>query len=226
MSLPDRFIQAVALDMDGLSLNTEDLYGESGTRLMARRGKAFRDEVRRGMTGLPAPEAYAVLIEAEGLTETWEELHRETEEILAELMPDWVKPMPGLHALLDELDRIGLPRCVATSSNHSFARQALELAGVLDRVDFVVTAEDVPRGKPAPDIYQLAAERMKSPTSRMLVLEDSPTGARSGIAANCFVVAIPSSHVRDSEFGNIQFKSPSLDSPEILEVLRRETFRS
>ncbi len=222
MSFPDRFIQAVALDMDGLSLNTEDLYGESGKRLMARRGKEFRDEVRRGMTGLPAPEAYAVLIDAEGLTESWEELHVETEAILAELMPGWVKPMPGLAALLDELDHLQLPRCIATSSSHAFARQALGLAGVLNRIDFIVTAEDVARGKPAPDIYLLAATRMNSQPSRMLVLEDSPTGARSGIDADCFVVAIPSSHVCHSDFGAIRFQARQLDAEEIFEVLRRE----
>jgi HAD superfamily hydrolase (TIGR01509 family) len=222
MSFPNRFIQAVALDMDGLSLNTEELYGESGKRLMARRGKEFRDEVRQGMTGLPAREAYAVLIEAEELTESWEELHRETEGILAELMPSWVKPMPGLEALLDELDRLQLPRCIATSSSRAFASQALGLAGVLDRIDFIVTAEDVLRGKPAPDIYRLAATRMNSLPSRMLVLEDSPTGARSGIDAECFVVAIPSSHVSHHEFGDIRFKAKQLDAPEIFEVLQRK----
>ncbi len=67
----NRWIQAVALDMDGLSLNTEDLYGEVGQALMARRGKSFREEIRLQMTGLPAPQAYAVLIAAEELVETW-----------------------------------------------------------------------------------------------------------------------------------------------------------
>jgi pseudouridine 5'-phosphatase len=215
----DRFVQAVALDMDGLTLNTEDLYGESGTRLMARRSKPFTDEVRRQMTGLPAPQAYAVLIAAEGLMETWEELHEETEAILDELLPSWVRPMPGVLTLLDELDRLGLPRCIATSSGRSFAEKALTLAGIRERLDFIVTAEDVTHGKPAPDIYLLAAERMGCEPKRMLVFEDSPTGARAGLAAGSRVIAIPSRHVRDGDFSKVYRRAEQIDAPESLKAL-------
>ncbi len=215
-----RFIQAVAFDLDGLTLNTEEIYGESGTILMARRGKPFRDEVRRNMTGLPAPKAYEVLIEAEGLTETWEELHEESTHILEELMSSRVRPMPGLLALLDELDRLGLPRCIATSSTHYFAQRALKLADVHHRMDFVVTAEDVQRGKPYPDIYELAASRMKIDPTRVLVLEDSPTGARAGVAAGCCVIAVPSSHVRHGDFSGTRHVVEKLDASQVFEMLQ------
>lgn len=214
-----RFIQAVAFDLDGLTLNTEDIYGESGTILMARRGKSFDDEVRRRMTGLPAPKAYEVLIEAEGLTESWEELHEESKHILEELMPSRVRPMPGLLALLEELDRLGLPRCIATSSTHQFARRALTLAEVHHRMDFVVTAEDVRRGKPHPDIYELAASKMQCDPTRVLVLEDSPIGARAGVAAGCCVIAVPSSHVCRDDFQGTRYIVDQLDAREILETL-------
>jgi HAD superfamily hydrolase (TIGR01509 family) len=210
-----RWIQAVALDMDGLTLNTEDLYGEVGQMMMARRGKRFTDTVRRGMTGRPAPEAYAVLIQAEGLKETWQELHRECTELLDELVPQRVAPMPGLLTLLDELDRLRLPRCIATSSPHTFAAKALRHAGVDSRIDFIVTANDVARGKPAPDIYHLAALRMACDPTRLLVLEDSPIGAEAGVQAGCQVIAVPSPHVEDSTFEGIHRRVSRLDAPEI-----------
>ena len=72
-------IQAVAFDMDGLLLNTEDLYEEVTHALLAKRGKVFKEEVRRRMIGLPAPKAYQVLIESESLEETWEQLQLESE---------------------------------------------------------------------------------------------------------------------------------------------------
>ncbi len=145
-----RFIQAVALDMDGLSLNTEDLYQEVGGELMRRRGKLFREEVRMQMMGRPAPQAYAVLIRAEGLRDTWQELQQEADTIFEDLLPRKVQAMPGLHEFLDELDRWGLPRCIATSSRRSFAEAALTYAGVRSRIDFIVTVEDVQHGKPSP----------------------------------------------------------------------------
>jgi HAD superfamily hydrolase (TIGR01509 family) len=215
-----RFIQAVAFDMDGLSLNTEDIYGESGSILMSRRGKIFREDVRSRMTGLPAPKAYEVLIQAESLTETWEELHEESKAILGELLPSRVRPMPGLISILDELDRLKIPRCIATSSGHTFARRALELADIHHRMDFVVTAEDVARGKPYPDIYELAASRMGCEPEQMLVLEDSPIGVQAGVSAGCFVVAVPSSHVRDGNFEGSKHIVDRLDADEVFAVLR------
>lgn len=213
------FISAVAFDLDGLSLNTEELYGEAGRILMERRGKLFREEIRRAMTGLPAEQAYDVLIGAESLVEDWRTLLAETELILAELLPERVRPMPGLCELLDQLDRKKIPRCVATSSTRRFAESALQLAGVRDRMDFIVTAEDVPRGKPAPDIYLLAMKKMESFPHETLVLEDSPTGTRAGLAAGCHVVAIPSEHVHREDFPECAFLD-RLDHPNIFELLR------
>ncbi|MDZ4849297.1 MAG: HAD-IA family hydrolase [Pirellulaceae bacterium] len=196
----NRWIQAVALDMDGLTLNTEDLYEEVGHALMARRGKHYRDDVRRRMTGLPAPQAFGVLIEAEGLSDSWQQLLAESAAMFDGILADRVQPMPGLMSLLDELDRLSLPRCIATSSTRTFAETALGFAGVLPRIDFVLTAADVPQGKPAPDIYLLAASRMGTTADRMLVLEDSSIGSQAGIRAGAHVISVPSRHTLGSDF--------------------------
>ncbi len=79
--------------------------------------------------------------------------------------------------LLDHIERLKLPHCVATSSRRSFADDCLAAVGVLKRFDFIVTAAEVTRGKPHPDIYLEAARRMGVPPSCMLVLEDSQNGA-------------------------------------------------
>ncbi len=214
-----RWIQAVALDMDGLTLNTEDLYEEVGQELMARRGKLYRDEVRSQMMGLPAPKAYGVLIQAEGLTESWEELQRESDAIFEKILSDRVQPMPGLLALLDQLDRLSLPRCIATSSTASFAKLALGFAGVLSRIDFILTADDVDEGKPAPDIYLLAASRMNTTAERMLVLEDSSIGTRAAVRAGAHVISVPTRHTLGSNFEGAQQVVESLESASIYEAL-------
>jgi HAD superfamily hydrolase (TIGR01509 family) len=218
----ERLIQAVALDMDGLLLNTEDLYEIAGEELMRRRGKTYRYEVRQAMMGLPAPKAYGVLIEAEGLTEDWRMLQSESDGIFEQLLPQKLEAMPGVYELLDLLDQLKLPRCVATSSRRSFAEQALSMVGVLERVDFVITAEEVANAKPHPDIYHTSAQRMGAATQRMLVLEDSAIGTAAGVAADTHIISVPNRHTAHADFrGAKAVVQRGLHSPEIHEALHR-----
>jgi pseudouridine-5'-monophosphatase len=206
-------IRGVAFDMDGLLLNTEDLYGEAGEILMSRRGKSYRDEVRRKMIGHPDVKAFSVLIEEEGLEESWEVLAKETEEILYELLPNRLDVMPGVWEMLDRLEKLGLPKCVATSSTRSFATTALGIVKVYERMDFILTAADVPFGKPAPDIYLASAAKMGIDPETMLVLEDSPTGTKAGVAAGAYVVSVPNAHTQYGTFEGAQWIGNTLLDP-------------
>jgi len=216
-----RKIQAIAFDMDGLMLNTEDLYEQVGHILMQRRGKLYRPEVRRQMIGLPAPQAFGVLIREENMRESWQELQKETDGIFEDMLPTQLAAMQGLRELMDYLDAIQMPRCVATSSTQSFAKKALTIVGMLDRVDFVITAQDVAQGKPHPDIYLAAAEQMAVPVERMLVLEDSPTGTRAGVSAGAYVVSVPNEHTKYGSFAGSRWIADTLHDKRIYEELRQ-----
>jgi HAD superfamily hydrolase (TIGR01509 family) len=211
-------IQAVAFDMDGLLLNTEDLYEEVTHALLAKRGKVFKEEVRRRMIGLPAPKAYQVLIESESLEETWEELHLETEQVFERMLEERLETMPGVQRIFEAINQRGLPRCVATSSTKGFAHKALARVGILDQLDFVVTAEEVARGKPYPDIYVEAAKRMQSPIERMLVLEDSETGTKAGVSAGAYVISVPKRHTKQGSFHGAKWIADSLMDDRIYEL--------
>lgn len=213
-------IQAVALDMDGLLLNTEDLYEEVTLELLRRRGKGSRNDLRKRMIGLPAPKAYEVLIEGEGLKETWEELHLETMELFEKKLEKELKSMPGVKELLDVIENEGLPKCVATSSTRSFASKALEMVGILDRFDFILTAEEVGRGKPFPDIYIEAAQRMRTNTPNMLVLEDSENGTKAGVKAGAYVISVPNRHTKDGNFEGAREVVSSLLDERIKNLLK------
>jgi HAD superfamily hydrolase (TIGR01509 family) len=216
-------IAAVAFDMDGLLLNTEDLYNDVGEILMQRRGKLYRDSVRKRMIGLPAPQAFGVLIEAESLTETWEELHDETLEIFEEILPFRLALMPGAKELLTLVEALNIPRCVATSSSREFAEKALQQVGVLSHLNFVLTAADVPRGKPYPDIYQESAKRMAIEVSSMLVLEDSPNGTRAGVTAGAYVVSVPNEHTAGGDFTGAQWIADTLQDERLYHLLPAPT---
>lgn len=98
----------------------------------------------------------------------------------------------GVHELLDHLDRIDMPRAVATSTQTEAARHKLHNSGILHRFNQITGGDQVAQGKPAPDIYLLAAERLAVDPADCLALEDSPNGVRAALAAGMHVVQIPS----------------------------------
>ena len=219
-------IRGVAFDMDGLMVNTEELYSEVGEILLNRRGKRFTLELKAAMMGLPGPQAFGVMIERESLTTTAAELAVECDEIFIDLLPEKLQTLPGLEGLLAELDSRQLPRCIATSSTHHFARRVLQITRLGPRFDFVVTAEDVAHGKPAPDIYLEAARRLGVCAHQMLVLEDSHHGSRAGLAAGACTVAVPGEHSHDHDFTGVCYRATSLADEAIIELLGTSAIKS
>lgn len=101
-----------------------------------------------------------------------------------------VEAIPGIAAALDGLDALGIPYCVASSGDHERIRNGLRAAGVADRFDDarIFSADDVGRGKPWPDLFLHAAERMGFEPSTTVVVEDSPAGVEAGRAAGMEVL--------------------------------------
>lgn len=212
-------IEGVAFDMDGLLINSEELYFEVFDELLQRRGQRYTHELRRAMMGLPSPQAFDVLIRNARLTDSAVALEAESDEIFSGVMPDRLATMPGVLELLESVEKLRMPHCVATSSRRSFAIDSLTAVGVLERFDFIITAQEVTRGKPYPDIYLAAAERMRISPDTMLVLEDSQHGTRAGIAAGACTIAVPGDHSRDHDFSGVYRIADTLRDPVIHELL-------
>lgn len=205
--------------MDGLLLNTEELYFEVFDELLKRRGLSYTHDLRRSMMGLPGAQAYDALIRGAGLIESASDLESECDEIFSGVLPNRLATMPGVIELLDMIDRLGLPHCVATSSRRSFALDSLTAVGLSERFDFILTAEEVARGKPFPDIYIEAASRMQVDPAGMLVLEDSHHGVQAAMAAGACTVAVPGDHSRDHNFSGVFQIANTLCDPLIEELL-------
>lgn len=212
-------IAAVAFDMDGLLINTEELYFDVFDELLARRGQRYTHELRRSMMGLPGPEAFAALIRHAALKDTAAALEEECDEIFSGVLPDRLALMPGVPELLAQIDARGIPRCVATSARRSFAVDSLTAVGVIERFDFIITAQEVARGKPFPDIYLAAAAQMGVAIECTLVLEDSQNGAQAGIAAGACTIAVPGDHSRDHDFSGAYRVANTLLDPAIARLL-------
>ena len=206
-------------DMDGLMLNTEDVFELAGQALLARRGKEMTDPIRHRMIGRRPLEAFEALTELTGITDPIEDLMDETRELFAEFAEQHLDCMPGLFDLLDLIESRQLPRGVATSSPRQYMETLLDRFDLLERFHTTLTAEVVTHGKPNPEIYISAAERLNIAPSSMLVLEDSETGTRAAAAAGTFVVAVPNQHTAFGDFSMASMQVDSLQHPELRSMI-------
>lgn len=218
-SHPTSTLRAVTFDLDGLMFNTEELYQEVGGALLARRGKQITGELLDQMMGRKASVALALMIDWHQLEETPEQLAAETAEIFGGMLPRRLAPMPGLLDLLQALEAAGIPKAIATSSGREFVDLVLGLFDLAPRFSFILAGEDIEHGKPAPDVYQLAARRHGVAPAEMMVLEDSHIGCRSAVAAGAFAVAVPHGRSLTHEFPGVGLIADSLADSRIYAAL-------
>lgn len=219
-------IHAVVFDMDGLMLNTEDVFELAGQELLERRQLEMTDAIRHRMIGRRPHEAFTALQELTGITDPIEHLMDETREIFAELAEHHLDCMPGLLELLALVETRQLPRAVATSSPRQYMESLLGRFELLDRFHTTLTAEDVTHGKPNPEIYLSVAEQLNVAPASMLVLEDSEAGTRAAAAAGAFVVAVPNQHTAFGDFSMASLQVDSLQHPQLTSMIQRSGVQS
>ncbi|HEY2146363.1 MAG TPA: HAD family phosphatase [Pirellulales bacterium] len=213
-------LSAVVFDLDGLMFNTEALYQQVGTELLARRGKRFEAELLDRIMGRKSAVALQIMIDWHGLSDTVPLLAEESEAIFAEILDTQLQCMSGLEPLLEALETAGIPKAIATGSSRRFVDNVLGRFNFAPRFKFVLTSEDVIEGKPHPEIYEQAAARFGLPPRQVMVLEDSENGCRAAVSAGAFAVAVPGGHSRNHDFRGAQFVAETLADPRIYAALR------
>ena len=179
--------------MDGLMLDTEQLELSLYVEMSAKMGWPTPKTMLLNTIGIPDTDAMAFYKKQYGadypFEEIWEAVVKE-EETQAEITG--LPHKKGLLILLDKLKSLGIPLAVATSADSTRAHWKLEWAGILDRFNFFACAEEVKNGKPAPDIFLLAAKKLGIEPADCVGFEDSPAGL-AGLAS----AGIPSVFVKD-----------------------------
>lgn len=196
MPFPDRPTPPAAalFDMDGVLVDSNPFHFQAWARLSRAHHRQHTDEeLRYGLSGRKSEDILRYLF---GEETTAEQLHRlagEKEELFREMIHSRVSPITGLPLLLQQLAAAGWRCAVATSA----PRANLELIlGELRLSSFFgaeVTSEDVRLGKPHPQVYQLAAERLRMPPERCLVFEDAVAGIQAGRRAGMICVGLSTS---------------------------------
>ena len=190
MTLP-RAPAAVVFDMDGLLFDSERFYAESILTAAREVGCAMSHDVFLQLVGRSREVNHRFLLDHYGadyplqaLVSTW---GRHFRELAAAGLP----LKTGAAELLDLLDELGLPRAIATSNTHDTVHRNLAPLGLADRFHVVVGHGDYATGKPAPDPFLKAAERLNVAPELCLALEDSHNGIRSAAAAGMMAVMVP-----------------------------------
>ena len=191
-------IEAVVFDLDGVLLDSEELWDRAREELAHERGGRWHDRAQRDMMGMSSTEWSRYMADVIGLPEPPEEINREVVRRLTDLYREELPSIPGAREAVERLaDR--WPLGLASSSNRELIDLVLELLGVEQLFTATVSSEEVARGKPAPDVYLEAARRLGVDPARAAAVEDSQNGILSAKRAGMRVIAIPNAHFPPDE---------------------------
>jgi HAD superfamily hydrolase (TIGR01509 family) len=190
--------------MDGLLVDTEPVWGRAETALIEARGHVFEVQVRKKIMGLRIDSIVRVFADHYKLSDDIPTLASELIRRLLDIIDEGVVAMPGADDLLDFLAENDIPCAIASSSSMPLIEAVVTNRGWLRAFPTRCSADSVPNGKPAPDVYLLAAQTLGFDAAHCLALEDSPTGARAAVAAGMVCYAVPDrSHAKASDFADI-----------------------
>ena len=183
-------IEAVVFDLDGVLIQTEELWDEVRAGLARDRGGRYGPEEQRAMMGMSSPEWSRYMHEQVGLPEPPDVIAAKVVERMAER---YAERLPLIEGTGDAVERLAArwPLGVASSSNRELIDLVLELSGLERLFRATVSSEEVARGKPAPDVYLEACRRLGADPARAAAVEDSHAGIGSARAAGMRVIAIP-----------------------------------
>lgn len=213
-----RKIKAVLFDMDGLMVDSEPLHLLAFNEVFKRYGKHLSEEDnKRFYLGRTDEESVGNMVERFGLPISPNELSLKKFEAYQQIIETHIVPQPGLLKLLDNLHQSGYKIAVVSNSVLESIKKVIEIFKIGSLINIYASGEEVEHGKPAPDVYLLAAKKLMIGPSECLVLEDSPLGVQAGKNAGMKVFAIPSQYTKDEDFSLADQVLNSLD--EVFELI-------
>lgn len=215
-----RAIKAVIFDLDGVLVESEEYWDEARKMFVEKRGGKWREKDQKSVMGLNSKEWARYIKKIVNAKDSEQEIMEGVKKLVLFLYK--TKGLPLIKeaaALLKALSRKKIPQskkhipiAVATSSPKKIAKFVLKKSGVDKYVSFVVSSDEVRRGKPSPDVYLKTAKLLAENPRNILVFEDSPNGVKAAKAAGMIVVAVPNKRYR---FSKSRFKKADLILPTV-----------
>lgn len=183
-------VKALIFDMDGLLVDSEGLASIAMNRMLDERCISPRAEVQERLLGRRLVEALAIVKEGYELDDELDFLVDQYAGYRTEALRGSVQPMPGALEIIQRARLAGLPIGLATSGMRIHVDISLGETGLAGGFDSETTGDEVNRGKPSPDLFLLAAERIGLSPSEIVVLEDSPLGVEAAHNAGMRVIGV------------------------------------
>jgi HAD superfamily hydrolase (TIGR01509 family) len=183
-------VEAVVFDMDGVLVDSEELWDDVRRGLAADAGRVWPDGATRAMQGMSTPEWSRYLSETVGIPGAPADL---AETVISRMAGHYGQGLPLLPGAAEVVARLAArwPLGLASSSPRRLIDAVLDAAGLTALFDTTVSTEEVTAGKPSPVVYQVVTQRLGTSPARTVAIEDSSNGLRSAAAAGLVVVAVP-----------------------------------
>jgi HAD superfamily hydrolase (TIGR01509 family) len=214
-------IDAVVFDMDGVLIASEEVWDEVREAYVRERGGRYDDEVQRAMMGMSSVEWSQYLHDVAGVPDEPAAIN---DEVVRRMLASYESHLPLIDGAVETVRRLAgdFTLAVASSSNRPLIDAVLLVAGLTPFFAATVSSEEVPRGKPAPDVYLEAARCLGVDAQRCAAVEDSHGGIRSAKAAGMRVIAIPNpSYPPDDEAlaqADVTIRSLAELTPELVDA--------
>jgi HAD superfamily hydrolase (TIGR01509 family) len=187
---PELVVEAVVFDLDGVLLDSEQLWNQSKEALVRATGGRWRDDAPRAMLGMNSTEWSSYMHDELDVPLPQEEINRAVVSWMEERYRSGLPLLPGAVDVVRGL-AAQWPVALASSASRGIIDLVLELSGLAEVFVVTVSSDEVPRGKPAPDVYLKAARRLGVAPASCVAIEDSSSGLRSAAAAGLTAIALP-----------------------------------
>ncbi|NJN55393.1 MAG: HAD family phosphatase [Anaerolineae bacterium] len=196
-------LEAIVFDMDGLMVDSEPLSRQAWDEFLRPYGGHITDALQSQIIGLRADLSTPLIRDAFDIPLSVSEIIEQRSLIYARIREQGVPVMPGLMELQAAIAVRDIPWAVASASGQRHVQEILAQLELTDKVYATACGDEVRHGKPAPDLYLLAAARLGIDPTLCLALEDSVPGSQAAAAAGMTVIAVPNGHTADADFSHV-----------------------
>lgn len=206
-------IKTVIFDNDDLLVDSHPLVAQTLNELLKKYGHSFDElpqEVKSSFIGKKIVEVVKFLIEYLHIDVEFEKLNNERAEIFFKLVEEKLEVMPGTMELIQLLKKNNYRIALASSGTKRYINMVLAKFNLQNTFEVVVTGDDVTLGKPNPQIFLIATQRLKEKPEDCLVLEDAENGVEAALAAGCKCIAVRNAHTPPQELSKADLVVNSL----------------
>ena len=212
-------IKAVLFDMDGVIAETEHVHVEAEKQTLLKYGVQITEDELHRYTGTTAKQMFMELIAKYKLDTTFEKIFNEKEEIMFKLLEMDTQPVKGVIELICKLKEKHLKLAVASSSHRRLVQYVLRKLEITELFDSIISAEDVARGKPDPEIFLMSAKRLKVSPAECLVVEDAKLGVEAAKEAGMKCLGYRNPHSGNQDLSKADIVTDDFSSLDVQELL-------